>query len=438
MKNKIQTYLWLAFYFLMVFLPLTLLMIFPRLEGREFLREFAVAIGFLAMALLGLQTIPTSRLRFFTKAFPMDTLYTFHHGLSILTFFLALAHPILLIINNTYTLQLLNLFAAPWRAKAGVISVLAMLVLVVTSVWRAAMKLKYDAWRWVHDGLAFLAIGMALYHMFKVNHYMSLPYQKALWLTLTGLWLAIILYIRLVRPLIMLRRPYKVVRVQEERGQSWSLYLEPDGHRGMRFEAGQFAWITTESPFIFRENPFSFSISSESKDNMIGFTIKELGDFTSTIKKLAPGDTVYVDGPYGNFSMDEHHCEDIIYIAGGIGSAPVMSMLRTFVDRGCTKHFAFFYGNPTWDSIIYREELSEIVGKIDLNLVHVLENPPEDWQGEKGYINVDVLKRHLPENYKECTFFLCGPLPMIEAVERSLHTLEVPLRHIHSEQYEMA
>jgi predicted ferric reductase len=413
-------------------------MIFPRPEGREFLREFAVAIGFLAMALLGLQTIPTSRLRFFTKAFPMDTLYTFHHGLSILTFFLALAHPILLIINNTYTLQLLNLFAAPWRAKAGVISVLAMLVLVVTSVWRAAMKLKYDAWRWVHDGLAFLAIGMALYHMFKVNHYMSLPYQKVLWLTLTGLWLAIILYIRLVRPLIMLRRPYKVVRVQEERGQSWSLYLEPDGHRGMRFEAGQFAWITTESPFIFRENPFSFSISSESKDNMIGFTIKELGDFTSTIKKLAPGDTVYVDGPYGNFSMDEHHCEDIIYIAGGIGSAPVMSMLRTFVDRGCTKHFAFFYGNPTWDSIIYREELSEIVGKIDLNLVHVLENPPEDWQGEKGYINVDVLKRHLPENYKECTFFLCGPLPMIEAVERSLHTLEVPLRHIHSEQYEMA
>ena len=101
---------------------------------------------------------------------------------------------------------------------------------------------------------------------------------------------------------------------------------------------------------------------------MIGFTIKELGDFTSTIKELSPGDTVYVDGPYGNFSMDEHHCEDIVYIAGGIGSAPVMSMLRTFADRGCKKRFTFFYGNPTWDSVIYREELAEIEEKINLNL----------------------------------------------------------------------
>ena len=438
MKNKIQTYLWLAFYFLMVFLPLTLLMIFPRPEGREFLRELSVAIGFLAMALLGLQTIPTSRLRFFTKVFPMDTLYTFHHGLSIFTFVLALTHPILLFINNPLTLQLLNLFTSPWRVKAAVISVLAMLILVVTSVWREAMKIKYDGWRWMHDGLSFLAIGLALYHMFKVNHYMALTYQKVLWLTLTGLWLAIILYIRLIRPIIMLKRPYKVVRVQEERGQSWSLYLEPDGHSGMTFEAGQFAWITTESPFIFRENPFSFSISSESKDNLIGFTIKELGDFTHTIKNLSPGDAVYVDGPYGNFSMDEHHCKDIIFIAGGIGSAPVMSMLRTFTDRSCKKNFTFFYGNPTWESIIYREELAEIETKINLKLVHVLERPPEDWQGEKGFITSDVLKRHFPENYKECTFFLCGPLPMINAVEGALRGLEVPPRHIHSEQYEMA
>jgi predicted ferric reductase len=422
----------------MVFLPLTLLMIFPKPEGREFLRELSVALGFLAMALLGLQTIPTSRLRFFTKAFPMDTLYTFHHGLSILTFLLALAHPILLFINNPKTLQLLNLFTAPWRAKAAVLSVLAMMILVVTSVWRQAMKLKYDVWRWVHDGLAFLAIGLAIFHMFKVNYYMSLTYQKVLWLSLTGIWLAIILYIRLIRPIIMLKKPYKVVRVQEERGQSWSLYLEPDGHSGMRFEAGQFAWITTESPFIFRENPFSFSISSEVEDNQIGFTIKELGDFTSTIKGLNPGDTVYVDGPYGNFSMDEHRCKDIVFIAGGIGSAPVMSMLRTFTDRGGERNLTFFYGNPTWDSIIYREELAEIENKINLKLVHVLERPPEDWQGEKGFINKDIFQRHLPENYKECTFFLCGPLPMITAVEGALHAVDVPRRNIHSEQYEMA
>ena len=62
------------------------------------------------------------------------------------------------------------------------------------------MKIKYDGWRWIHDTLAFLAIGLALYHMFKVNHYMALTYQKVLWLTLTGIWLAIILYISLDPP----------------------------------------------------------------------------------------------------------------------------------------------------------------------------------------------------------------------------------------------
>ena len=82
------------------------------------------------MALLGLQTIPTSRLKFFVQHFPMDTLYQFHHGLSIFTFLVLLVHPILLFINNPGTLQLLNLVTAPWRAKAAVLSIIAMLILV--------------------------------------------------------------------------------------------------------------------------------------------------------------------------------------------------------------------------------------------------------------------------------------------------------------------
>jgi predicted ferric reductase len=422
----------------MVFLPMILLIILPRPEGREFLREVSVSLGFFAMALLGLQTIPTSRLKFFTKAFPMDTLYTFHHKLSIFTFVIAFAHPILLFINNPETLRLLNFVSAPWRARAALISVLAMLLLVVTSVWREVMKIKYDIWRWVHDGLSFLAIGLALYHMFKVNYYMSLTYQRVLWLSLTGIWTAIILYIRVVRPYIMTKRPYVVDRLEKERGQSWSLYLKPDGHKGMDFEAGQFAWITTESPFIFRENPFSFSISSEHEGNVIGFTIKELGDFTNKIGTLQPGQTVYVDGPYGTFSMDEHDCKDMVFIAGGIGSAPVMSMLRTLADRHCDQQLSFFYGNPTWESIIYREELEELEKRLNLKLVHVLEKPPEGWEGERGFITADILERHLPEDYKSTTFFMCGPLPMIDAVEGALHKLEVPPAHVFSEQYEMA
>jgi predicted ferric reductase len=440
LKKKTLTYLYLAVYVLMVFLPLVLLMIFPRPEGRELLREISVALGFLAMALLGLQTIPTSRLKFFTKAFPMETLYDIHHNLSIFTFVIALAHPILLFINNPNTLQLLNLVTAPWRARAAVLSVLAMLILVLTSVWREVMKVKYDVWRWIHDGLAFLAIGLGIFHMFKVNYYMSLTYQKVLWLTLTGIWVAIILYIRVVRPVLMLKRPYVVERVVEELGDSWSLYVRPDGHKGFKFQAGQFAWITTESPFIFRENPFSFSTSSDREDGQMGFTIKELGDFTSTIKDLKPGDRIYVDGPYGTFNLDEHYDSQLVLIAGGIGSAPVMSILRTMRDRGRKRPVVFFYGNPTWETIIYRDELAEMEKTINLKVVHVLERPPEGWEGEAGFITADVLKRHLPENYKEWEylFFLCGPMPMIHAVEGALAKMDVSSARIFSEKYEMA
>ncbi len=438
MKKKSQTIFWIILYFLMIFLPLVLLILFPRPDGREFLREVSVALGFLTMALLGLQTIPTSRLKFFTRAFPMDTLYTFHHGLSILTFILSLLHPALLFINNPETLRLLNLIEAPWRARAAVISVVAMLILVITSIWREVMKLKYDIWRWIHDALAFLAIGLGLYHMFKVNYYMSLTYQKVIWLTLTGIWVAILLYIRVVRPYIMLKRPYSVVRLDEERGQCWSLYLKPEGHDGLDFEAGQFAWITTESPFIFRENPFSFSTNADREDQVFGFTIKELGDFTNTINTLKPGDTVYVDGSYGTFSIDEHDCSKIVFIAGGIGSAPVMSMLRTMNARNCQSPVVFFYGNPTWETVIFREELEELEESLHLDLIHVLERPPEDWQGERGFITTDILRRHLPKDYKDWTFFLCGPLPMIEAVEECMKELDVPATNIFSEQYEMA
>ena len=413
-------------------------MILPRPDGREFLREVSVALGFLTMALLGLQTIPTSRLKFFTQAFPMDTLYTYHHGLSILTFILSLVHPVLLFINNPATLRLLNLIEAPWRARAAVLSVLTMVILVVSSVWRKEIRLRYDIWRWIHDAFAFLAIGLGLYHMFKVNYYMSLTYQKVLWIGLTTIWVAIIFYLRIIRPFLLLKKPYKVVEVVAERGQCWSLYLAPDGHDGMSFEAGQFAWITNESPFIFRENPFSFSSSADREDGVIGFTIKELGDFTSTVKDLKPGDTMYVDGPYGTFSTDEHPCERIVFIAGGIGSAPVMGMLRTLRERDCESPLIFFYGNPTWDSVIYREELAEIEKDLDLDLIHVIEKPDDAWEGETGFITRDILQQHLPEDYQDWIFFLCGPLPMIEAVEGALHDLHVPVRHIFSEQYEMA
>lgn len=438
MSDLTKAKLCIGVFVLLIVAPMLILFLGPRPEGREFWRELSVALGFAGLALLGMQFIPTARLPFLSRLYPMDTLYAFHHRLSIAGFALVLAHPLILFIGNPYTLRLLNLFTAPGRARAGVIAAILFVLLVISSVWRKELKVSYPSWRAAHDVFAMVAAALALYHMFLVNHYMAHPLQRAYWIGIAVVWTAAVAYIRLIRPLQLLRRPYRVVEVRPERGNAWTLALAPDGHDGMRFMAGQFAWLTARtSPFSFRDNPFSFSSSAEVRDR-IEFTIKELGDFTATIKDFRPGEVVYVDGPYGTFDIDQHDAPGYVMIAGGIGSVPVMSILRTMADRNDKRPVVFFYGNLTWEGVTYREELEALKRRMNLQVVHVLGQPPEGWQGETGYVTKEVLERHLPSDHADWHYFICGPIPMIAAVERDLLAMGVPLVKIHTENYEMA
>ena len=69
--------------------------------------------------------------------------------------------------------------------------------------------------------------------------------------------------------------------------------------------------------------------------------------------------------------------------------------------------------------------------------MHVLEHPPDDWKGEKGYINAPMLGRHLPPGYKRHQFFICGPGPMMDAMERALAAMGVPAGRINTERFDM-
>ncbi len=446
MKRRTKQLFWIFIYFVLVLAPLLVLLLGPRPAGRTFWRELSVALGFAGLSLMGIQFIPASRLPFLGEVFPPDVLYRFHHRLSITAFVLTLAHPLILFVQNPYTLRLLNVFTAPWRARAGVAAVVVLLALVVTSVRRLALGLDYETWRFLHDVFAVAIVGFALYHVLNVNYYTSVPIQRGLMSALGFTWVAMIVYVRIIKPWTLLQRPYEVVDVIEERGNTWTLVLEPVGHEGITFSAGQVAWLTVgHSPFRIEEHPFSFASSAEHPEQL-GFAIKELGDFTSTIGDTPLGTKVYVDAPYGTFDLRGEPDTGLIFIAGGIGSAPIMSMLRTLADRGDQRPLQFFYGNPTWEEIIFREELESLEDKLNLEVIHVLEKPPEDWEGESGYIDRDVLERILCEDFRGCLYFLCGPIPMLEAVEGALEELAVSreqMRHeirerIHSEYYKMA
>ena len=87
------------------------------------------------------------------------------------------------------------------------------------------------------------------------------------------------------------------------------------------------------------------------------------------------------------------------------------------------------------ESAAFREELEALRAKLNLTVVHVLANPPPDWTGERGHINAEVFKCHLPPPYAEHEYFICGPDVMMDAIETVLGDLGVPMTKYHSERY---
>ena len=80
----------------------------------------------------------------------------------------------------------------------------------------------------------------------------------------------------------------------------------------------------------------------------------------------------------------------LVLIAGGIGVTPMMSIVRTFADKGDDRPLLLLYGSRTYEEITFREELEELTGRVQLKVVHVLRNPHEGWSGERGYVDVEI------------------------------------------------
>lgn len=442
MKRKllIQGVFWVLVYILLAIAPLVLLKIGPVPEGREFWRELSVALGFAGLTIMTLQFVLTARFQRVKAPYGVDIVYHFHRQISFVALALIVAHPFLLFLNSPGTLALLNLVTAPWRARLGVTAVLLLIALVATSVWRKPLSIDYSTWRIWHGTLAAAVVALAMAHIVLARHYLNVPWKQALWIGYGLLWVGLLAYVRVVKPILLLRRPFVAEQVSAERGSAWTLTVRPRGHSGFRFSPGQFAWITIgRSPFAEAEHPFSISSSACHADRL-SFTIKELGDFTRTIRSVKAGERVLVDGPFGSFSVDRQpHAEEYVFIAGGVGITPIMSMLRTLSERGDQRPMLLLYANRDWENVTFREELDSLAGSLRLTIVHVLEQPPAEWKGERGFVTQAILERHLPRewDHNAIEVFVCGPPPMMAAVERALLAMGVPLGDIHSERFDL-
>jgi predicted ferric reductase len=426
---------WLLAYVFFILAPLFALLLGSHPPARSFWTELSVAIGYSGLAMMGLQFGLTARFRYVTEPWGEDVIYHFHRQISLVAVALVVAHPVILFIERPELLRLLNSFHAPWRARFAALSTYSLIALVAMALWRTKLKLRYETWHTTHVVLAVVAVVAGIVHMVGWSFYLDDPWKRGLWIGLTALWVGLLAYVRIFKPFFILRRPYRVSAVRKERGDTWTLVMAPDGHAGFRFRPGQFGWLTVYgSPFKISAHPFSFSSSAAVADGRVEMSIRELGDFTNDIDRVPVGKRVYIDGPYGAFTIG-HPADMHVLVAGGVGITPMMSMIRTLADQQDKRPVVLVYGSKNWDAITFREELDALQSRLDLKVVHVLEQPPQGWTGERGFITADVFRRHLPAPYAEHEYFICGPDVMMDAIEDALGKLDVPISKYHSERY---
>jgi propane monooxygenase reductase component len=179
----------------------------------------------------------------------------------------------------------------------------------------------------------------------------------------------------------------------------------------------------------------SFSMANTSaRDGLLEFVIKVYPDglfshFLDT--ELRPGDRLELTGPFGVFTLREGS-EDLVFIGGGAGMAPILSLLRSMSERGLTRRATFFYGARGRDDLCFIEELSAIAGALpDFRFVPALSD--EEWDGETGLIT-EVVKR-LTGDLTGAHAYVCGPPPMVEAAIPLLETLGVETKRIYYDKF---
>ena len=141
MNRVIQGAFWIGVYLLLILAPLFILKVGPAPVGRGFKTEFSVAIGFAGLAIMGMQFLLTARFRHIVAPYGLDIIYHFHRQIFRVAFVLVVAHPLIIFRERPEMMRLLNVFEAPWRARLAVTSIVALVAMIATSIWRRRLGL---------------------------------------------------------------------------------------------------------------------------------------------------------------------------------------------------------------------------------------------------------------------------------------------------------
>lgn len=430
----------IAGYILLTLAPLALAWAQGK-PPRPFLDELSSGLALAAFAVLLMEFLLSGRFRSISERIGMDVTMRFHQLLARVAAAFILVHPFLYstpigLVRPDDATHRGHLGLTGAAAYSGILGWLLLLLLVVTAMRRTQIGHSYERWRIAHAIGAVLIAGLVAHHAFAAGRYSGEGPLLWFWILLLALAAMTMLVVYLIRPLQRLRRPYEVVAVKPVAAKTWQLEIKPRHGEVMKYDAGQFVWLRVgRNPWSPDEHPFSIA-SAPADHNRLSFIIKTFGDFTSRLGGIAPGTKAYVDGPYGHLTLARRQCEGVALLAGGVGIAPLLGILRQMQASGDDRPVVLVYGNRSRAQIVQVDELAALAGSLNLKVVHVLSEPDAGWTGRRGLLDEALLRELFGfDGAARWCYLLCGPQGMMESCERSLLGLGIPARQIVSERF---
>jgi len=409
--------------------------IFYKFGLDRILLQTGKLLGLTATVLLLLQLVMVSRFRFLDKIFSLNRLYALHrfNGFAIVT--LMLLHGLLILAAEDFTFFPME--KRYWPEFLGIGTALVMIGIVLFANWRQVMGLTYELWRRTHQALASLVILSVFVHLLFVSETFESGLPRSLALLFTALNL--ILIARLwFRRFFQRRRLHQVTRIAPAGQNAYALTLAPiNGSTPVTHLPGQFAFIRPLSAKVPREeHPFTIA-SSPTASKHLQFFIGDRGDWTKLIGRLAIGDAVVVDGPFGMFTHTVLAQEGpVIMIAGGIGITPMLSMLRYMADTGDKRSLLLIWSLRSPGSGIINDELRSLSKRLLDLRVEMFFTRTDGSGPKKSRLERNSLSRILKGWPRSAHVFVCGPPAMMESVAEVLRTLGFSPSNIHKERFQ--
>jgi sulfhydrogenase subunit gamma (sulfur reductase) len=199
--------------------------------------------------------------------------------------------------------------------------------------------------------------------------------------------------------------------------KTFKVVIEDGAYReGFQHKPGQCAMLGING---VGESMISIA-SSPTQKEFLTFSIMKMGKVTSAIHALEAGEMITIRGPYGNkFPLEDWHQKNIITIGGGIGQAPLRSVIQYFLDkRSEYGKLNIIYGARTTADLCYREDLFELEQRKDIRVHLSIDVQETGWDRFVGFVPDNVLRiKPSPENAIAIT---CGPPVMIKFVIKNL------------------